>query len=144
MLLTFKDLYNMMTNEKKGKTFAGKLIRSVLGAADTVLTGGKLRTVLNVITGSDELTNEQKDQALEEVQLYLSETQDARANETARDVSQYSSFLSKNIHEMIAIIVIGGWMVTWFVKVEIPQIQITGAVMLILGYLYGKSQPEKS
>ena len=118
------------------------MIKSILGTADTILTGGNLRTVLNAITGSDELTEEQKDHALEEVQLYLSETQDARRNETARDISQYSSFLSKNIHEMIAIIVIGGWMVTWFVKVEIPQIQITGAVMLILGYLYGKSKPE--
>lgn len=131
-----------MTDRKKGKTVLGKIIKAVAGTADQILTGGKLSGVINAISGSDELTPAEKDHALEELQIILTDVQSARDNETKRDVSPYASFLSKNIHEMIAILVIGGWGVTWFVETVIPQIQITGAVMLILGYLYGKSKPE--
>ena len=75
-------------------------------------------------------------------QLFLEDTQDARANETIRDTSENSSWLTKNIHEIIAVVVIGGWIVTWYNKPVIPTVEITGAVMLILGYLYGRSKPQ--
>jgi len=74
---------------------------------------------------------------------YLLDVQNARDNETTRDTDPNASFLSKNIHEMIALLVVGGWMVSWFIKTEITQADLIGVVTLILGYLYGRSKPQK-
>lgn len=72
----------------------------------------------------------------------LLDTQNARNNETARDISEHAGWLSKNIHEIIAIAVVGGWMFTWFYKPEINPLDIKDMVVLILGYLYGRTKPQ--
>lgn len=73
---------------------------------------------------------------------YLKDVQNARDNETARDTDPNSSFLSKNIHELIAIAVVGSWIVSWYVRTIIEPAEITGVVTLILGYLYGRTKPQ--
>ena len=89
-------------------------------------------------------TKEDKEAFIKEMkQLTNEEVANARANETARDTNEFSSWLSKNIHEIIALLVIGCWIISWFVVTVVPVQVISSAVMLILGYLYGKSQPDK-
>lgn len=80
--------------------------------------------------------------ALGILDLEFKDVQNARDNETARDISQYSSFLSKNIHEIIALTVIGSWIITWFLETRVEDGIIASAVMLILGYLYGRTKPQ--
>lgn len=75
-------------------------------------------------------------------ELFLEDTQDARVNETARDISENSSFLSKNVHEIIALAVVGAWLVSWYLKPKIDYGEITSIVSLILGYLYGRTKPQ--
>jgi len=73
---------------------------------------------------------------------YLKDVQNARDNETARDTDPNASFLSKNIHEMIALGVVGAWIATWYFVPTIGHEEITGVVTLILGYLYGRTRPQ--
>lgn len=113
--------------------------------------GGALKDTIGLLSGIDTpeakgVLNDLKIQQMEiERDFYKIEAQDtqnARDNETARDISENAGFLSKNIHEIIAIAVIGSWIVTWFIKLEFNSQDILGAVMLILGYLYGRSKPQ--
>jgi len=135
--------------DENGKTRVGQFLQGlgdvgkpILEAAAGLTGQPWLNNIAGLISTSKEVSEEQKKIAVSMYQLDLQDTQDARANETARDTNEYSSWLSKNIHEIIALVVIGCWMVTWFVKVVIDPIIISSAVMLILGYLYGRTQPE--
>lgn len=73
----------------------------------------------------------------------LKDTQSARENETNRDISDQTGWLTKNVHELIALVIITVWVFTWFVKPQIEYADITGVVTLILGYLYGRTKPQK-
>lgn len=129
-------------DSKLGK-FLRKVGSDVGNIADDLLPDkGLLGLVKNLIIKDNTMKPEDKKMALEMLNAELKDTQNARDNETARDTSEYSSFLSKNIHEIIAICVIGGWMTSWYYKPLIDYREITGAVMLILGYLYGRSKPQ--
>ena len=95
---------------------------------------------------------------IEEIELYLKDVDSARTNETKRDISENSSWLSKNIHEIIALQFVVGWFVmicilfNLFLKKSINLNELvtllaaTGIkdmVLLILGYLYGRTKPQK-
>ena len=119
---------------------AGSDIGNIAG--DLLPDKGLLGLVKNLISKDGTMTPQQKEEALQMLKMEFEDVQNARDNETARDVSEHSSFLSKNIHEIIAICVIGGWMASWYFQPLIEYREITNAVMLILGYLYGRSKPQ--
>ena len=140
-----------MSSKKKFKdTKFGKGLLSVIPSAagivgDLLPDAGVLGMVKNLITKSD-ISSEDKrallrDHAELEAQ-YLKDVQSARDNETARDIDPNSSWLSKNVHELIALTIISVWIVTWFYKPQISYAEITGVVTLILGYLYGRTKPQ--
>ena len=117
-------------------------VLSIVG--DLLPDAGVIGVVKNVIdkvapNDAEEIKGAVDDMSKE----YLLDVQNARDNETARDIDPNASFLSKNIHEMIALLVVAGWMVSWFIKTEITQADLIGVVTLILGYLYGRSKPQK-
>ena len=120
-----------------GKAKSGDFIgafeeaRKVFSASDNPESDGLLSEMIS-----------QRAELKSDYELFLQDTQDARSNETQRDVSEHSSWLSKNVHELIAIAVIGGWLVTWYFKPQIDYAEITGVVTLILGYLYGRTKPQ--
>ena len=112
---------------------------------DLLPNNGTLGIVKNIIS-SGSGSQEDKDKMLAELadleKEYLKDVQNARDNETARDNNPNSSFLTKNIHEMIAIGVVLGWISSWYFKPFIEYGEITGVVTLILGYLYGRTKPQ--
>lgn len=131
---------------KKNKTKLGEFLQTIGGGALDVVKGiatGKdpFSAILSAVAGSI-ISPEDGDLALKFHQEDLKDVQNARSNETVRDTSEFSGWLSKNIHELIALVVIGAWIITWFVKSVLPPTEITGAVMLILGYLYGRTKPQ--
>ena len=117
---------------------------NVSGALEDV--GG----ILNANAGKNEKTRlllqefkiKEMEFAKDFYELEVKEANNARDNETARDISEHSSWLSKNIHELIAITVIGAWLFAWYFTPAIPYKDITGVVTLILGYLYGRTRPQ--
>ncbi len=137
--------------DKKKKRFSetglGKFLK---GAGSTIIDTvgdvlpdkGVLGIVKGLIDKDDTLTAKDKETALKMLDLEFRDVQNARDNETARDVSEYSSVLSKNIHEIIALFVIIAWVVSWWIVPEIAESNIANAVMLILGYLYGRTKPQ--
>lgn len=132
-----------MTEEK---TKLGKFLQTIGGGAlDVVknIASGKdpVSAILSAVTGGS-ISKEDGELAFKYHQEDLKDTQNARDNETARDTSENAGWLSKNIHELIAISVIGAWIFTWYIKSVLPTNEITGAVMLILGYLYGRTKPQ--
>lgn len=144
------------------KENAPNLAVEALSLAGDLLPGGSILSKIgNKITSSNELTKQNKQEALlmlhEEAKMYLEDVQNARNNETERDVSKYSSWLTKNIHEIIAIQFVVGWfLMIIFVfhlflnqRINLNELVIllaaTGIkdmVLLILGYLYGRSKPQ--
>ena len=130
----------------KGADVAGIAMKAtsgnIIGAvADTfnLLKGENTQEAKELIT---ELENERMEIENELFRLEAEDVQNARDNETARDISENASFLSKNIHEIIALMVVGTWVFTWFFKTEISQSDLVGVVTLILGYLYGRTKPQ--
>ncbi len=131
---------------KKEKTKLGKFLQGLGNVGVNVVRGiseGKspISSILGAVAGGS-MSKEDADLALKLHQEDLKDVQNARNNETLRDQSEFAGFLSKNIHEIIALFVIASWVITWFVKSVIPPTEITGAVMLILGYLYGRTKPQ--
>lgn len=140
-----------MSKKKFKDTKFGKILISAIPSAgnligDLLPDAGVLGMAKKLITGSGK--SEEEKQALlthhrELEKEYLKDVQNARDNETARDIDPNSSWLSKNIHELIALSIISVWIFTWFFKPQITYSEITGVVTLILGYLYGRTQPQK-
>lgn len=136
--------------EDNGTTRVGDLLRGlgdigkpILEAASSLTGNEWLSSISNSITTSKELKEEQKQAALSLYIEDLKDVQSARDNETLRDSDENSSWLSKNIHEMIAIVITVSWIVTWFIEIDQDiRLQITSAVMLIYGYLYGRTKPQ--
>ncbi len=136
--------------DDNGTTRVGDLLRDlgdvgkpILEAAGSLTGRPWLNKIASSITTSKELDDQQRQAALYMHAEDLKDVQNARDNETARDSSQYSSWLSKNIHEIIAIGFCGAWVVTWFVDLPTAGEKASDAVMLILGYLYGRSKPQQ-
>lgn len=122
----------------------GKILGKVVQGADKLLTDGKISEVINSITGNTQLTEEERQQALKELDLYLADVQNARDNETARDNNENSSWLSKNIHELIGIALVLAFIISlWYTPIENGQDMIERTAMCVLTYLYGRSQPDK-
>lgn len=158
----FKEWGVVKFLKEKAPSLAGDLV----GLAGDLSGNTLLQKVGDKIKGSTELTAEQKELALLKLQndfelnkAYLQDVQNARDNETARDTSEHSSWLSKNIHEIIALLVVGGFMVMVYgifavyffspKKIDLQDIKLlfeifglTSIVTLILGYLYGRSKPQ--
>jgi len=156
----------MGSKKKFRDTKFGKLLINVIPSAGQLIgnllpDSGVLGMAKNLITKSSISSAEKEALLLEHVELekeYLKDVQNARDNETARDIDPNSSWLTKNIHEIIALqFVIGWFLLLWFVinkfmagEVTINQLVLilaaTGLkdmVLLILGYLYGRSKPQK-
>ena len=112
---------------------------------DLLPDSGALGIIKNII---DATVPDPKDKALILSDIegmeseYLKDVQNARDNETARDTDPNAGFLSKNIHEIIALAVVGSWIVSWYCRTIIQPEEITGVVTLILGYLYGRTKPQ--
>jgi hypothetical protein len=132
----------------KGK--GGEIAGIVLKAASGNI-GGAISETMEMLRGEDsmeakellmELDLKKMEIENELFKLQAQDVQNARDNETARDISENASFLSKNIHEIIALLVVGTWVFTWFFKTEISQSDLVGVVTLILGYLYGRTKPQ--
>ena len=156
-----------MNNKKKFKdTKLGKsllnIIPSTAGIIGDILPDkGLLGIVKNIISDTD--ISEEDREALTALHAdlekeYLKDAQNARDNETEIDTDPNSSMLSKNIHEIIALIFVCGWfLLLWFAihlfinaSITINQLVLilaaTGLkdmVLLILGYLYGRTKPQK-
>jgi len=140
-----------MGDKKKFKdTKFGKTLLKIIPSAGDLVGNllpdkGVLGMVKNLITKSDISDDDKQSLLIEHSELekeYLKDVQNARDNETARDTDPNSSWLSKNIHELIAGTIVSAWVFTWFYKPEIGYAEITGVVTLILGYLYGRSKPQ--
>lgn len=82
--------------ERKGKTIAGKIIQSVIGTADNLLTGGNLSKVISAITGDETMTAEDKTLAIQELNIILLDVQQARDSNARIQESANASFLAKN------------------------------------------------
>ncbi len=135
--------------EENGTTRVGDLLRGlgdvgkpILEAAGSLTGQPWLNAIAGKINTSKELKEEQKQAALRMHSEDLKDVQNARDNETARDNNENSSWLSKNIHEMIAILFCVAWITTWFIDMPTEAHRASDAVMLILGYLYGRSKPQ--
>lgn len=133
-----------------GKGKLGEVLKKLApGVLDIVgdITGVKaLNKVADMIGGDTNISPKDKETIMKEIELeraYLLDTQNARDNETSRDNNENSSFLSKNIHEIIALMVVVSWIVTWVIPID-SQVRsgIDSMVTLILGYLYGRSKPQ--
>ena len=121
--------------------------KNLLGGLGDILPSKGLLGVAKNIIGSSSLSKQEKQEGLKiqqrEYEIFVQDTQDARSNETKRDTNVNSSWMSKNQHEIISFVLIGGWVVSWWVEVGIDKQDIKDAVYLVLGYLYGRSQPQK-
>jgi len=136
--------------DEHGKTKVGAFLQGlgdvgkpILQAAAGLTGQGWLNNIAAQISTSKDISEAQKSLALELFKLDIEDVKNARDNETQRDISEHSSWLSKNIHELIALVVVGFWIITWFKATVIDENTIIQAVLLILGYLYGRSQPQK-
>ena len=153
----------MKKGDSKFKEFikkAGGVFPEILGAAVKLGTGdigGAMNDVAEMLGAkSDDDDIETRNKARELLQEFelkkmefeleffkegTKDAQNARDNETKRDISHETGFLTKNIHELIAIVIVGAWIVSWYVVPEKDQ-KIVDVVMLILGYLYGRTRPQ--
>lgn len=136
--------------KENGTTRVGDFLRGLGDVGKPILkaaagfTGQEwLNKIAEGITTSKELKEEEKQRAISYYELDLRDTQNARYNETERDNSQYSSWLSKNIHEIIALCFALPFVATWFLEGGSVPEMASEAVMLILGYLYGRSKPQQ-
>jgi len=133
-----------MKNEKTrvGK-FLEKLGNKGINIARSIANGeGVFNSVLKAVV-SKSLDQETADKLLEFHREDLKDVQNARDNETKRDNSKNAPFISKVIHELIALLVITAWIFALFFNISDNDLQLHSAVMLILGYLYGKSRPNR-
>ena len=131
----------------KEKTKLGKFLASI-GEAGIKAVGeiakGKdpISAIISAVTGGG-MTQEEAELAFKYHQEDLKDTQDARKNETERDTSENTPYISKIIHEVIAIMVTGSWILSWWIPAIVAVADPKDAVMLILGYLYGRTRPQK-
>lgn len=129
------------------KIFSGEgtnLINAVGGILDDVITtkAEKIELANEESKSEREHLLEIKRLGIKEDEMYLSDAQNARDNETLRDNNENASWLSKNINEIIAILFVVPFVISWFITtITIPEIS-GQAVMLILGYLYGRTKPQ--
>lgn len=108
--------------KRKGKTIAGKIIQSMIGTADQLLTGGNLSKVIGAITGNETLTAEDKDLAIKELNIILLDVQQARDANARIQESENASWLAKNTAYLldlgVFILIIA--MMTGLMFVEVP------------------------
>lgn len=120
------------------------LVNAVGGILDDVITtkAEKIELANEESKSARDYDLEKKRLGIKEDEMYLGDAQNARDNETLRDNNENASWLSKNIHEVIAILFVVPFVVSWFITtITIPEIA-GQAVMLILGYLYGRTKPQ--
>lgn len=96
---------------------------------------------------------------LEEKKAYLADTADARANQSRVQESEHSSWLAKNVHPLLAIVIVGltFFMYYWIMQKDWQQLSQSGMkdiIIYILGalttistqvaaYFFGSSQGSK-
>lgn len=144
---------NILSRAKEVVKGKGVEIASIALKASTGNISGAISDTISILrkdntSESNDLLNELEIRRQEiENELFRLEIEDAknaRDNETQRDISPNSSFLSKNIHEIIALVVVGSWIVSWWVSPKgFSSDDIFKAVFLILGYLYGRTKPQQ-
>ena len=134
-----------MTRTKKPKKNLGQILKGIGLTVDKLVTGGAVSQVLGAITGDTSLTPENKEQLVKELDLVLKDIDSARDNETARDTSESAPWISKVIHEVIAIILLTAFVLSlWYAPVTGAVDMLERSVLMVLSYLYGKSVPDKS
>ncbi len=132
---------------EKEKTKVGKFLGG-LGTAggkilgDIVAGVNPVSAILSSLNVGD-IKQEDAEAALNLHELDLEDVKNARENKTKITTSENSPFISKIIHEVIAIVIIGAWIYSWYRQTIIPSSEIASAVMLILGYLFGRTSPNK-
>jgi len=129
------------------KIFSGEgtsIINSVGGILDNLVTTKAEKQELSNEEAKAErnFILEQKKLGIKEHEMYLHDAQNARDNETKRDTSEHSSWLSKNIHEIIALAVFGAWITSLFVKTEVSSDDIMPIMLMVGGYLFGRTKPQ--
>jgi len=122
----------------------GSVVDSVKGLLDVVTTTKEEKQELQneEAKAEREYLLEQKRLGIQEQEMYLTDAQSARDNETLRDTNINSSWLSKNIHEIIALAVFGAWIASLFVATIGAPEGIREIVMLVGGYLFGRTKPQ--
>lgn len=75
------------------------------------------------------------------IELNNADVADARENETKRDTSENSSWLSKNVHELIALMVSSAWILSWWIPAVVAHGDVKDIVLVIMGYLFGRTMP---
>lgn len=122
----------------------GSVINSVKGLLDEVITTKEEKQELanEEAKAEHDFLLEQKRLGIKEQEIYLTDAQNARDNETARDTNENSSWLSKNIHEIIATAVFGAWIASLFIATKGAPSEIREIVMLVGGYLFGRTKPQ--
>lgn len=128
------------------KTKLGKFLANVGGGAlDVVkdIASGKdpVSAILGAVTGG-KISKEDAEIAFKYHQEDLKDVQNARDNETMRDISENSSWLSKNIHEIIALVISGAWVLSWWLPAIVTTADVKDVVLIIMGYLFGRSKPQ--
>ena len=124
--------------EKKHKTLAGKIIQSVIGTADQLLTGGNLAKVIGAVTGNPELTEDDKSLVIDELNIILLDVQNARNSNVKIQETENASWLAKNTVYMLALYLCA--LVTWVIYIlaykEIPKENV-GTLYMVLGIVIG-------
>ena len=150
---------------KLGKFLTGEGAGQLLNTVGSIATGnwiGAAGEIKNLIKGSSELTAEQKELALkvfeQDIEAFKVEVEDrknARDKEVAVNASEYSSWLTKNIASLIALL-FTIFTCTLFILVLTGNIKpsenitfsvvtsVTNIFMLIAGYYFGSSRSSQS
>lgn len=137
--------------EENGKTRLGKFVENlgeigqpILEIASSLTGQEWLNKVSKLIISDKNIDIEKKQEAFEMYKLDIQDTQDARKNETSRDTSEHSSFLSKNIHELTIIVLVLMLAYSMFFKSDENHVNIlVRFVEMIFIYLFGRSKPQK-
>lgn len=150
---------------KLGQLLTSKGAGQLLNTVGSIATGnwiGAADQIRDMIKGSTELTEAQKELALqyfeadlEAFKLEIEDRKDARNREIQINQSDASSWLSKNVASIIALI-FTVFTCTLFILVLVGQIKpsdnitfsvvtsVTNIFMLIAGYYFGSSRSSQS
>lgn len=122
-------------------SIVNEIKEAVKGANPKNIISGAIE---KLIDGADKFirTKDEKDAFIVKlIELNNEDVQNARSNETLRDTSENSGWLSKNVHELIALSVSAMWGLSIYLPAVVPHGDVKDVVMLVFGYLFGKSMP---
>lgn len=151
-----------MKKKFKDTAIGSKIIDLIPNAkeliGDALPDKGLLGMVGNLIAGSS-LSSEKRAELKSQLEAFIyADLADARANETLRDTSENAGWLSKNIHELMVLIMTTVYLIVVYLGIQMFTagvitldqlgllLAVTGLkdiIIMIFAYLYGRSQPQK-